>query len=306
VNQPTGCGAIDELLGGGFLKPAVNLLYGDTGSGKTTLASMTSIDVMKAGKPVYYLDTEEGFSRKRLDQMAQAAGLEEEAVESLFKLYEATSLVEQHKIIIHAWDEDANRDTPGLFVVDSLVNHYHKDLLAAKQSFLAVKSRELQGRLAYQIGKLLDLSSKYGATTILVSWSRSAAGRSFQEQQRAKMMEKGELTDIELGLGAKQYDVIGGRHLEYNSKAILRMISLKESYERLALLEKHKEMPTPTLVLLSMSEAGLAGAEKEGKRVHHLDSYYQSLIEEALEDSRPRRKRPGSSAAAINRESKER
>lgn len=120
------------------------------------------------------------------------------------------------------------------------------------------------------------------------------------------MMEKGELTDIELGLGAKQYDVIGGRHLEYNSKAILRMISLKESYERLALLEKHKEMPTPTLVLLTMSEAGLAAVEGEGSGVHHLDSYYQSLIEEALEGSRPRRKRSEPAAAAINRESEKR
>ena len=41
---------------------------------------------MKSGKTVYYLEAKEGFSRRRLSQMAHTAELEEEAVESLFKL----------------------------------------------------------------------------------------------------------------------------------------------------------------------------------------------------------------------------
>lgn len=294
----TGCETLDRMMGGGLLSGAVNLVYGDPGAGKTTLVMQTVLNTMLTQEDgcFYYLDTEKGYFQERLEVMAQAFGLAPEAVNKRLKSYLSTSLSDQHKKIIHSWEEDieASSSPPLLFCVDSFVNHYHKDLLASPQSFLAAKARELQGRLAYQAGKLLDLADRYDAPAVLVSWTKSAAGRAFQERERKKMRESGELVDVELGLGAKRYDVIGGSHLEYVSKTINRLMILGDN-RRAAILEKHIARPVPKLVVLEMSDRGLEPSDDE---VHELDAYYQGLVEEERSDRKTRR---GSSRRAIGR-----
>jgi len=285
----TGCETLDRMMGGGLLSGAVNLVYGDPGAGKTTLIMQTILSTMLTEEDgcFYYLDTEKGYLQERLEVMAQAFGLTPESVNKRVKSYRSTSLSDQHKKIIHTWEEDikASGSPPLLFCVDSFVNHYHKDLLASSQSFLAAKARELQGRLAYQAGKLLDLADRYDAPAILVSWTKSAAGRAFQERARKKMWESGELVDVELGLGAKRYDVVGGSHLEYVSKTINRLMILGDD-RRVAILEKHIARPVPKLVLLEMSDRGL---EPSDDKVHELDAYYQRLIEEESPDRKTKR-----------------
>jgi len=97
--------------------------------------------------------------------------------------------------------------------------------------------------------------------------------------------------DVEVGLGSVQYGFIGGRHLEYNSKSVLRLINLKNPPKRrVALLEKHLEIPTPQLVLIDMEINGFVPVDGE---THFLDEYYMKLIEEAEEKiskERPKKK----------------
>jgi len=292
MKQKTGCIAIDNLLGGGWLKGAVNLLYGEAGTGKTTLCLTTCIEAMKEDKSVFYLNTEAGFSGKRFEQLLVTNGITIEKANKLFKLYKCASLREQHDIIVNSWKQDAKQYSPSVLIVDSLVNAYHQELLAVDTAHLAGLARSLQGKIAYQIGKLLQYAINYDATSIVISWAKSSASSSFREREREKMLKekKFDEIDVEVGLGSKNYGFIGGRHLEYNSKAVLRLINLKSpSRRRVALLEKHLELPTPQLVLVDMADGGFIPVDGQ---VHFLDDYYMKLIEEAEEvEEIPRKKK---------------
>ena len=67
----TGCGTVDELLGGGFERGAVTQLYGPPASGKTNLALAAAVEAAAAGGSVLYIDTE-GLSVDRFEQFAAA------------------------------------------------------------------------------------------------------------------------------------------------------------------------------------------------------------------------------------------
>lgn len=55
----TGCKILDKLMGGGFLASTINLIYGDPGSGKTTIILQTIINLIKnCNGEIFYLDTE--------------------------------------------------------------------------------------------------------------------------------------------------------------------------------------------------------------------------------------------------------
>ncbi|HID90800.1 TPA: DNA repair protein RadB, partial [Candidatus Bathyarchaeota archaeon] len=74
----TGCGALDELLGGGFLRRRINTIYGDAGTGKTTLILQVIADLYREGddgQAFFYLDTEGGLCYERLEQLAAARGI---------------------------------------------------------------------------------------------------------------------------------------------------------------------------------------------------------------------------------------
>ena len=47
----------------------INLIYGESATGKTTLALQESLRFAKENKRVLYVDTENGFSVERLKQM---------------------------------------------------------------------------------------------------------------------------------------------------------------------------------------------------------------------------------------------
>lgn len=64
----TGSDDLDELIGG-YDSSRVIMIYGESATGKTTLAKLASIDAAKEGK-VVYLDVEDSFSVERFEQLA--------------------------------------------------------------------------------------------------------------------------------------------------------------------------------------------------------------------------------------------
>jgi DNA repair protein RadB len=67
---PSGSPEIDELLGGGFERRTLTQIYGEPGSGKSTICLIAAVAVLRSGKEVIFFDTE-GFSVERFRQIAE-------------------------------------------------------------------------------------------------------------------------------------------------------------------------------------------------------------------------------------------
>ena len=66
----TSCEGVDELLAGGIEQGTVTLVYGEAGSGKTSLALQLSREAIKnsSDSVVLFVDTE-GLSLERMEQI---------------------------------------------------------------------------------------------------------------------------------------------------------------------------------------------------------------------------------------------
>ncbi|MBO3809062.1 MAG: hypothetical protein FGF50_05645 [Candidatus Brockarchaeota archaeon] len=135
--------------------------------------------------------------------------------------------------------------------MDSLVPHYHAQLLNTPLQNLASTAREL-GKLSLQVNTLVRMATGYESLLVITSWRRSSAGRSYQEKLRKEAVESisgsGLLTDPEAGFGSREFDVVGGQHLVYMSKVILRMVStsLGDNVKTI-ILEKALSKPSMTV-----------------------------------------------------------
>ena len=98
----------------------------------------------------------------------------------------------------------------------------------------------------------------YNAPAIVVSWTKSRVSHIFAERMERDMFAAEELGDIEVGLGAEGYDLLGGKRLCYISKVILRLMVLDKN-EGLcaAVLEKHIARPTGRVAFYRITERGI-------------------------------------------------
>ena len=64
---PTGIPGLDQLIQGGFVKNSVNLLTGETGTGKTIFGTQFLWEGLKKGEPGVYITLEESPEDLRLD-----------------------------------------------------------------------------------------------------------------------------------------------------------------------------------------------------------------------------------------------
>ncbi|GLI69005.1 hypothetical protein VaNZ11_013543 [Volvox africanus] len=69
---PTGCSAIDTLLGGGLREGTLVEIAGETCSGKTQLCLSATATTAYRGEAVMYVDTTGSFAPERVVQMAEA------------------------------------------------------------------------------------------------------------------------------------------------------------------------------------------------------------------------------------------
>lgn len=118
---PTGCSKLDELLGGGIPLGRLTLIYGEAGSGKTTIALQASVSAARMGFKVLYLDCDRRIPVERLKAFAQK---DFDEVSSRVIVSRPESFSEQTMII-----ESLPRIIPkglGLVVVDSITSLYRE------------------------------------------------------------------------------------------------------------------------------------------------------------------------------------
>ncbi len=139
---PSRCEPLDALLGGGFAVGEVVVVYGEAGTGKTTLVIQTAVEAARRGSKILYIDTDHSFTHQRFSQLA---GEDSDAVSEQILLFfpdtfsAQTSLVESIENYLTA----ATR----LVTVDTITSLYRVSLGTAERTFNL--NRELNRQLAY-------------------------------------------------------------------------------------------------------------------------------------------------------------
>lgn len=122
---PTGCQALDNLLGGGIETGSVTLFYGEAGCGKSNICLQMAFNVIRSGKKVAYVDTE-GLSYERISQI-----FKDEALIKNLLVFQVHSFQEQSERV-EAIAKIAKNGLLGLIVVDSMTMFYrlnHDDMV---------------------------------------------------------------------------------------------------------------------------------------------------------------------------------
>ncbi len=147
---PTGSATVNTLFQ--YPKDGITLIYGEGGSGKTTLCLMAAIEQILQKKKVIFLDAEKNFSIERLEQLAQHKNIDKEYMLVL----PSKNFNVQHTQI--KMFEDINNI--GLIIIDSLTHFYRR--LHAHEPDLA------EGMLNKQV-HILDNLAKKNVPIILTS-----------------------------------------------------------------------------------------------------------------------------------------
>jgi len=151
---PTGCGSLDEQLGGGLLEGNMVLVYGEAETGKTTLAIQCAVNCARMGYKTIFIDCEDTFSPKR---MAQIAPDFEDIAPQIILMKPGD--FEQQGAVIDRLNEYISEKV-GFIVVDTITGLYREKLGDDMKGTFAL-NRELNRQMASltQITKTRKLAS---------------------------------------------------------------------------------------------------------------------------------------------------
>lgn len=204
---PTGIASVDRLLGGGLETDCVTQLYGEGGGGKTLFCLEVATRVARAGRFVFYVDTE-GVSLERLRSIAP-----EDLDRVLSKLLVSSpkDFEEQRRAVTTACALARNDRRPvGLLVVDSLTNYYRLALSSPEED-------EAREALALQVAELVATTRARAVPVLLTN-------------QVWRSVRDGTL------------EPVGGSYLNHAAKTILRFERLAGPLRRVVLV-KHRALP---------------------------------------------------------------
>ncbi len=160
IKLPSGSKAFDELLGGGFETGGVTELAGENGCGKTQLAHQLAVNCVKyLDQDIIWIDTEGTFRYNRIVQIAQALGMDPDAV--LARITVGRGYNSEHQM---ALTEEALTMVPGvgLIIVDSLMAHFRSEF--AGRATLATRQQLIGKHLSF-ISKQAEILNCVGIIT---------------------------------------------------------------------------------------------------------------------------------------------
>jgi DNA repair protein RadB len=139
---PSRCEPLDGLLGGGFTVGEIAVVYGEAGTGKTTLSIQTAIETARRGSRVLYIDTDHSFTHQRFSQLARE---DADAVSERILLFFPDTFSAQTSLV----ESIENYLTPSarVLVADTITSLYRVSLGSAERTFSL--NRELNRQLAY-------------------------------------------------------------------------------------------------------------------------------------------------------------
>ncbi|TRO46072.1 hypothetical protein E2P65_06405 [Candidatus Bathyarchaeota archaeon] len=224
TRTPTGIQSLDELLGGGFHSQAINLIYGEATTGKTTLSLTTAfyhLSTDRSSKAVY-LDIDNKLNTTRLQQIAKAQG---ETLLKKLQIFTPESYTMQGDAFEHLPEL-----RPGdLLIIDSITGLYRGETEDAEKTFKVNKE------LNRQLGYLSEIAKTTGSTILLTGQVRSI-------------------------LDTSQIEPVAQRLLHYWSETIIRMEKTANLSNRQAILVKPNETRNP--IILTINQTGITEEQK--------------------------------------------
>lgn len=152
----SGCEGLDRLLGGGFEPGIITQIYGEAGTGKTTIILQTAIGAVSRGLKVIFIDTE-GFSVERFRQIAGDGAKE---VGAKIVVFEPLNLEQQHASIRDA-TKIAGKEF-GLLILDSATSLY-------RAAFEGEDNRPVRRALAAQLGELQEMARRHRIPVVVTN-----------------------------------------------------------------------------------------------------------------------------------------
>lgn len=165
---PSRCEPLDAALGGGFTLGEIAVVYGEAGTGKTTLAIQTTIEAARRASKVLYIDTDHSFTHQRFIQLA---GEDSDATSERILLFYPETFSAQTSLIEGV--ENYLTTSTRLVVVDTITSLYRVSLGSAEQTFSL--NRELNRQLAY----LSEVALRYKLVALLTSQVHARLGFPF-------------------------------------------------------------------------------------------------------------------------------
>jgi DNA repair protein RadB len=220
---PTGCGPLDDLLGGGIERGTVTQVYGPPAAGKTNVALCAAVRAATDGFAVY-IDTE-GLSPERFEQVAAAVG-DVDDLAARVVVSNAHDFEEQEQAVRDAADFAERAD---LVVVDSATGFYRLERTDGDEG-------ETLRRVARQVTHLLSLARRHDLAVVVTNQV---------------------FTDPD----ADRVRPLGGHTLEHWTGVVVRLDRFRGGKRR-ATLEKHGSKPAGETATFRITESGLDAVEE--------------------------------------------
>uniref|UniRef100_A0A7I5E8T7 RECA_2 domain-containing protein n=1 Tax=Haemonchus contortus TaxID=6289 RepID=A0A7I5E8T7_HAECO len=120
----SGCPLLDDLIGGGFLPGTVTEISGEAGCGKSQICMQLAATSIANGLDVVCVETERGFSVKRVHQMLEfRAENVEEALQHL--LISSPSTIEQFMHVLTKLEQSTEElSKTSVLVIDSIATFF--------------------------------------------------------------------------------------------------------------------------------------------------------------------------------------
>lgn len=174
----------NDLVDGGIETQSITEFYGEFGSAKTQCALQLAVNAQlpeeQGGldKGVIFIDTEDTFIPERVEQMAEAQGMD--ADEVLDNIFVARAFNSDHQILLAEEAQDIMKDNDiGLVVVDSLTAQFRSDYVGRGQ--LA----ERQQKLNKHMHTLQRLANTHNSAVVVTNQVMSNPGQLFGDPTSA-------------------------------------------------------------------------------------------------------------------------
>jgi DNA repair protein RadB len=224
---PTGCGPIDEVLGGGFERGAVTQVYGAPAAGKTNVVLSAAVEAAAGDGTALYIDTE-GISVDRMEQLASGHPGDQSVEELASRIIVSGALTfeEQREAV-----QDAAEFAPEveLVVLDSATGFYRLERTRQEDG-------EALRSVARQITHLLSLARKHD---LAVAFTNQVFTDPDSDATRA----------------------LGGHTIDHWSAVILRLDRFRGGNRRVT-LEKHHAREAGATGQFRITGSGLADSER--------------------------------------------